>query len=72
MKISEILRLNLSCYCCGGIDFKNTPREWNEVESMYFLNAEDDQQVKCIKCGLESYILNLVPRGFVHEDLVKD
>lgn len=71
MKIQKTLRLNLSCYCCGGIDFENTPREWNEIEDMYFLNLDDDIQVKCVKCGLEDYLFNLVPRGFTHEELVK-
>lgn len=70
MKVKKSIRLKLSCYCCGGIDFENTERNWNEVEGMYFLDLEDKEKVKCLTCGLEDYLHNLVPRGFAHEELV--
>lgn len=37
---------------------------------MYFLDLEDKEKVKCLTCGLEDYLHNLVPRGFTHEELV--
>ena len=69
MKILKSIRLNLSCYCCGSIDFEVKEMEWYEIEEMSFLYNEDKQMVKCLKCGLEDYLLNLVPRGFLHEEL---
>lgn len=70
MKLVKTLQLKLSCYCCGGVDFENKPMEWNEIEDMYFLDREENKQVKCTKCGLEDYIFNLVPRGFTNEQLI--
>lgn len=70
--VLKSIRLNLSCYCCGGIDFENKEIKWNEVEDMYFLYTDDNIKVKCLKCGLEDYLFNLVPRGFLHQELVSD
>lgn len=70
MKLEKTVQLKLSCYCCGGIDFENKPMKWNEIEDMYFLDIEDNILVKCTKCGLEDYIFNLVPRGFINEELI--
>lgn len=72
MKIIKSIRLNFSRYCCGSIDFENKEMEWNNVEDMYFLHYEDNPKVKCLNCGLEDYLQNLVPRGFIHEELVNN
>lgn len=69
MKIIRSVRLNLSCYCCGGIDFENIEMNWENVEDMYFLH-DAKQLVKCKKCGLEDHLHNLIPRGFLHEEVV--
>ena len=71
MKILKSIRLNLSCYCCGSIDFEVKEMKWHEIEGMSFLYNEDKQMVKCSKCGLEDYLSNLVPRGFLHEELIE-
>lgn len=69
MRIAKSMRLNLSCYCCGGIDFEVKKLPWNEVENMFFVQDKDNPVLKCSKCGLEDYLRNLVPRGFLHEEL---
>lgn len=70
MKIEKTIRLNLSCYCCGSIDFEAKEMKWNEIEGMCFLYSEDNPMVKCLSCGLEDNVQNLVPRGFLHEELI--
>lgn len=70
MKIEKTLRLNLSCYCCGGVDFELKEMAFNEVEDMYFLHSEDNPILKCSSCQLEDRLLNLVPRCFMHEKLI--
>lgn len=68
MKIEKSMELKLSCYKCGGVNFENYPYPYYIIESMHFLQDENIK-VKCIKCGLEDYIHNLVPRGIYHEEL---
>ena len=56
------MQLNLSCYCCGGIDFKHIlVSELKKVEEEYYLPTDkiNRTKVKCVKCGLEDYIPNL-------------
>ena len=67
-KILKSAQFKLSCPCCGGVDFKNNHLKVHEVENMYFIR--DNTEVKCLKCGLEDYIDNLIPRGFYHEELI--
>lgn len=67
-KIIKGIKLELSCYCCGETVFENSTQDWNEVEGMYFL--QDEKSIlKCINCGLEDRVANLVPRGRNHEEL---
>lgn len=68
MKLIKGIKLELSCYCCGQTVFENTKQEWNEVEGMHFLQDEK-AKLKCVSCGLEDNIRNLVPRGVFHEEL---
>lgn len=70
--MKKTMRLNLSCYCCGSVDFENKPLRWNEVEDMFFLDCAENEDnkilLKCSKCGLEDYLFNLIPRGVSHEE----
>lgn len=61
-KVIKGIKLELSCYCCGQTVFENKEQDWNEVEEMYFLKNEK-AKLKCISCGLEDNIMNLVPKG---------
>lgn len=57
------MQLKLSCYCCGGVDFKHTEiSDLTNIENRSYLyhNEIKDNKVICKKCGLEDYIENLV------------
>lgn len=68
LKVVKGIKLELSCYCCGETIFENSAQDWNEVEGMYFLQDEK-ATLKCVNCGLEDNIRNLVPRGKSTEEL---
>lgn len=68
-KLIKGIKLELSCYCCGNTVFENSTQNWNEVEGMYFLQDEE-AMLKCVSCGLEDNIMNLVPRGISYEELI--
>jgi hypothetical protein len=56
------LKLILSCFCCGSVDFKETPQFCKDIEGKDYLFQENvkDSKVICKKCGLEDYVENLV------------
>lgn len=70
MSIFKSVRISLSCYRCGSIDFEAKEMPWNEVEGMFFASYENNLSFKCAKCGLEDNLQNLVPRGFLHKELI--
>ena len=56
------MKLILSCFKCGSIDFKRTEITNIEIEGHSYLMHEDykDTQLTCEECGLEDYVENLV------------
>lgn len=70
MDLVKNIRINLSCYRCGSIDFEAKEMHWKEIEGMFFVDYEDNPVFKCSKCGLEDNLQNLMPRGFLHKELI--
>ncbi len=68
MKLVKNIRIYLTCYCCGDINFEYKSMECREIEGMYFLE-NNKQLVRCRQCGLEDYLYNLVPRAILHEEV---
>lgn len=57
------MELKLSCYCCGGTEFKRTPLDGLiniENTSYLYQGKYYNNMVTCKSCGLEDYIQNLV------------
>jgi predicted nucleic-acid-binding Zn-ribbon protein len=56
------MRLILSCFKCGSIDFKNTGQFLTNIEGESYLVRDDykESKVICSRCGLEDYVENLV------------
>ena len=65
MEMQKGIELKLSCYCCGGTVFENNELPYTKIEDDYYLLDEDskDCKLKCVNCGLEDYIGNLVPKA---------
>ena len=73
MKIQKGIELKLSCYCCGGTIFENSKLAYTKIEDEYYLLNEDNEnsKLKCVNCGLEDYIENLVPKAEYREKLIE-
>ena len=63
------VEFKLSCFKCGGTKFENTNQNYTMIEDEHYLNNEK-AKVKCVKCGLEDYMFNLVPKAEYHEELI--
>ena len=68
-KVLKGINLKLSCYKCGCTYFENTPQNYNEIEGNTYLQDEK-AKVKCVNCGLEDYVQNLVPKAEYNEELI--
>ena len=60
----DVMRLILSCYCCGGITFEyisNKDYKY-KIEGETYIHPEDvnNVHIKCKKCGLVDNLENLV------------
>ena len=63
----EEMELKLSCYCCGGTYFSNKEMLGYKIENNIYVPLSDKEVrenavVVCEKCGLEDYVVNLVPK----------
>ena len=61
------MELKLSCYCCGGTYFSNKEMLGYKIENNIYVHLSDKEVrenavVVCKKCGLEDYVVNLVPK----------
>lgn len=58
------MKLILSCYCCGGVDFGGISVDSTNIEGDEYLLHDDvpSAKVVCKKCKLEDYVGNLVIR----------
>lgn len=58
----KIMKLQLSCFCCGSTDFIQTKQPCTNIEGYSYLLHNDikETEVTCSKCGLKDYVDNLV------------
>ena len=59
--MKEYMELKLCCPRCGGYEFELKELPLIDFDNMVYYNDDGKEQVICKNCGLEDYIINLVP-----------